>query len=44
MAEYILSNEEMSQADKITIDSGVSSIQLMENAGTAVFKNLPKKN
>ena len=44
MAEYILSNEEMSQADKITIDSGVSSIQLMENAGTAVFKNLPKKS
>mgnify|MGYP001028069399 CR=1 FL=1 len=44
MTEYILSNEEMAQADQITITSGISSIQLMENAGKAVFKNLPTKN
>ena len=44
MTEYILSNEEMAQADQMTIDSGVSSIQLMENAGRAVFKNLPTKS
>ena len=44
MTEYILSNEEMAQADQITIASGVTSIQLMENAGKAVFKNLPIKD
>ena len=44
MTEYILSNEEMTLADQMTIDSGISSIQLMENAGKAVFKNLPTKN
>ena len=44
MTEYILSNEEMAQADQITISSGIPSLQLMENAGQAVFKNLPKRN
>ena len=44
MTEYILSNEEMAQADQMTIASGVTSIQLMENAGKAVFKNLPIKD
>ena len=43
MTEYILSNEEMTLADQMTIDSGIPSIQLMENAGKAVFKNLPTK-
>ena len=44
MTEYILSNEEMTLADQMTIDSGIPSIQLMENAGKAVFKNLPTKD
>ena len=44
MTEYILSNEEMAQVDQMTIDSGIPSIQLMENAGKAVFKNLPTKD
>ena len=44
MVEYILSNEEMIEADRMTIASGISSIQLMENAGKAVFKNIPTKN
>ena len=44
MIEYILTNEEMNEADQMTIASGISSIQLMENAGKAVFKNVPTKN
>ncbi len=41
MTQYILSNSEMAQADLITIKDGLTSIQLMKNAGKAVFKNLP---
>ncbi len=44
MIEYILTNEEMNEADQMTIASGISSIQLMENAGKAVFKNVPTIN
>ena len=44
MIEYILTTEEMIEADQMTIASGISSIQLMENAGKAVFKNIPTKN
>ena len=44
MSRYILTNSEMAEADKITIKNGLPSLQLMENAGKAVFKNLPLKN
>ena len=42
MTEYILTNEEMMMADKITIEGGISSKILMMNAGSKVFENLPK--
>ena len=44
MSRYILTNSEMAEADKITIKNGLPSLQLMEKAGKAVFKNLPLKN
>ena len=42
MTEYILTNEEMMMADKLTIEGGISSKKLMMNAGSKVFENLPK--
>ena len=42
MTEYILTNEEMMMADKLTIEDGISSKKLMMNAGSKVFENLPK--
>ena len=42
MTEYILTNEEMMMADKLTIEEGISSKKLMMNAGSKVFENLPK--
>ena len=41
MTQYILSNQEMSLADQITIKNGIPSLELMKNAGNAIFKNLP---
>ena len=41
MTQYILSNKEMAKADHLTIESGISSLDLMFNAGKKVFNNLP---
>ena len=41
MTQYILSNKEMAKADLLTIESGISSLDLMFNAGKKVFNNLP---
>ena len=41
MTQYILTNSEMAMADQITINSGLTSLDLMENAGKAVLRNLP---
>ena len=41
MTQYILSNKEMTKADILTIESGISSLDLMFNAGKKVFNNLP---
>ena len=41
MTQYILSNKEMAKADLLTIESGISSLDLMFNAGKKVFDNLP---
>ena len=41
MTQYILTNSEMAMADQITINSGLKSLDLMENAGKAVLRNLP---
>ena len=40
MTQYILSAKEMRLADLISIENGISSLELMENAGKAVFKNI----
>ena len=41
MTQYILTNKEMAKADLLTIESGISSLDLMFNAGKKVFNNLP---
>jgi len=41
MTQYILSNKEMAKADRLTIESGISSLDLMFNAGNKVFNNIP---
>ena len=41
MTQYILSNKEMVKADLLTIESGISSKDLMFNAGKKVFSHLP---
>ena len=41
MTQYILSNKQMAKADLLTIESGISSLDLMFNAGKKVFDNLP---
>jgi len=41
MTQYILTNKEMAKADLLTIESGISSLDLMFNAGKKVFDNLP---
>ena len=40
MTQYILSSNEMRLVDQLTIKKGVPSLDLMENAGEAVFKNI----
>ena len=43
MTQFILSNKEMAKAALLTIESGISSLDLMFNAGKKVFNNLPIK-
>ena len=43
MTHEILSNKQMAEADRKTIESGVSGYTLMQNAGTAVFKEIIKR-
>lgn len=38
--EFILSSKQMKEADLYTIDSGISSLELMEKAGHAVYKQI----
>ncbi len=41
MTEYIFTSNEMSAADQLTINNGISSKSLMNKAGEAVLRNLP---
>ena len=44
MTQYILSTAEMQMADKITIEEGTPSLDLMENAGKAILKHISLSN
>ena len=44
MTQYILSTAEMQIADKITVEEGTPSLDLMENAGKAILKHISLSN